>query len=656
MKIGVDYYPEQWDKSMWQKDAELMSKTGVKIIRIAEFAWCRIEPRDSEFNFGWLDEVVSLFSQYGIKIIMCTPTNCPPLWLYEKYPEIVQTDKNGNRIQTGIRGHRCINSPVFLEYAKRIVNEMTRHYANESSIVAWQIDNELEANHCCCDVCKGEFVKWLRDKYDTMENVNKAFGNVVWSGEYSEWSQINLPTAYPTAWQNPAMLMDFYRYASESTVKFVELQREIIKRNIPKAVVTTNTWFCENMPDFYKEFENLDVVSYDNYPTIDIPEDKSQFYSHNFHLDLMRGVKQRNFWIMEQLSGGTGCWAPMKSTPKPNMIKGYALQAFAHGADMIVHFRWRTATTGAEMFWHGLIDHSNVPSRRFYEFAELCKTALKLDCMSNTVIDSDIAILYSPESEWAFKIQPQTDGMYYLEQLRLFHSAFSRYGANVDIISPKADISKYAVVIAPCLYINDKEATENIYRYVMNGGTVIMTNRSGVKDSNNNCITQPLPTVFSELAGVEVTEYDPIGYKEQTIKDYSGKEYKCRQWCDILKLTTARAYAEYNDSFYRCCPAITVNDYCKGKFYYFGTVLEQAFYLDFANKLMKYHNIPRLMNMPEGVEITTRTNGKDDFIIFFNNSEETNTISLPKAMYSVIDNIGKDKLILAPFDMDIVRR
>ena len=123
-----------------------------------------------------------------------------------------------------------------------------------------------------------------------------------------------------------------------------------------------------------------------------------------------------------------------------------------------------------------------------------------------------------------------------------------------------------------------------------------------------------------------------------------------------MKLTTARAYAEYNDSFYRCCPAITVNDYCKGKFYYFGTVLEQAFYLDFANKLMKYHNIPRLMNMPEGVEITTRTNGKDDFIIFFNNSEETNTISLPKAMYSVIDNIGKDKLILAPFDMDIVRR
>ena len=217
MKIGVDYYPEQWDRSMWQKDAELMSKTGVKIIRIAEFAWCRIEPKDSEFNFGWLDEVIALFSQYGIKIIMCTPTNCPPLWLYEKYPEIVQTDKNGNRIQTGIRGHRCVNSPVFLEYAKRIVNEMSRHYANESSIIAWQIDNELEANHCCCDICKGEFVKWLKDKYDTVENVNKAFGNVVWSGEYSDWSQINLPTAYPSAWQNPSMLMDFYRYASESS-------------------------------------------------------------------------------------------------------------------------------------------------------------------------------------------------------------------------------------------------------------------------------------------------------------------------------------------------------------------------------------------------------------------------------------------------------
>ena len=151
-----------------------------------------------------------------------------------------------------------------------------------------------------------------------------------------------------------------------------------IKLEIPRAKVTTNTWFCEDAPDFYKLFSELDFVSYDNYPPVRLPKDPEEFYSHAFHLDLMRGIKGDKFWIMEQLSGATGSWAPMSPAPKPGMIKGYSLQALAHGADTVVHFRWRSAAKGAEMHWQGLIDQSNVPGRRFFEFSELCKTAAKL--------------------------------------------------------------------------------------------------------------------------------------------------------------------------------------------------------------------------------------------------------------------------------------
>lgn len=656
MRIGVDYYPEQWDKAIWSKDAELMAKTGVKTVRVAEFAWSCLEPYDGQFDFTWLDEVISVFSHFGLEIVLCTPTNCPPLWLYEAHPEIIRVDESGKKIQLGIRGHRCINSPVFIEYAKRITEEMVRHYAANPSVTAWQIDNELEAYHCCCDFCKESFRTWLLDKYDTLENINKAFGNSVWSGEYSSDTQIEPPTAYNEAWQNPAMMLDYYRFSSENTVKYVKILSSIIRRYSPKAQITTNTWFCENMPDFYDMYDGLDFVSYDNYPPVKIPKNPDEFYSHSFHLDLMRGIMEKNFWIMEQLSGATGSWAPMAQTPKPNMIKGYALQAIAHGADTVMHFRWRTAITGAEMHWHGILDHSNVPNRRFFEFAELCKTAAKLNVAKNTRIVSDIAIIYSPESEWAFKIQPQTDGFYYFEQLKYFHSAFSRYGANIDIVSPDADLSSYKLVIAPTIYVNKKAVTENIYRYVINGGTLVMTNRSGVKDKNNNCIMDTIPTVFKELVGAEVTEYDAIGNEEQTIVDFSGMNFKCRQWCDILKLNTAKAYAEYADNFYRCCPAITVNEYCKGIVYYVGTICKMDFYEDFASKLMKQNGIPRLKGLPRGVEVTTRTNGTDDYIFFFNNSEQNAVIGLPKAMYSIIDSIGKDKIELKPFEMEVVRK
>ena len=656
MIIGVDYYPEQWDSSLWEQDIRLMVQTGVKIVRIGEFAWSRLEPSDGAFDFGWLDEVIRLCSSVGLGVILGVPTSCPPLWLYEAHPEIIQVGADGKRIQTGIRGHRCINSPVFMEHAKRITLEMVRHYSGNRSVIAWQIDNELEAYPCCCDECKGKFRSWLTDKYGSVGEINQAFGNSVWSGEYSSLTQIEPPNAYPKAWQNPALCLDWYRFTNDSLISYIKEISLTIRRELPRAMITTNTWFCQDMPDFYRVFDELNFVSYDNYPPIKLPEDPEEFYSHAFHLDLMRGIKEQNFWVMEQLSGPTGSWAPMSPAPKPGMIMGYALQAFAHGADAVVHFRWRTALFGAEMHWHGILDHSNVPNRRFTEFSELCKIASRMNVLDNTRIVSDIAILYSPESEYAFRVQPQSEGFWYLEQLKAFHAAFTAFGANIDVVSPDTELSDYKLVIAPSLYVNNRSVTENLYRYVIKGGTLVLTARSVVKDEHNNCIMDTLPTVFKELIGAEISEYDPIGNSEHMIRDFAGKEYVCREWCDVLQPTTAKAYAEYSDGFYRCCPAVTMNRYCGGVAYYVGTICNSDFYESFAANLMTQTSIPKLKGLPKGVEVTTRTNGKDEYIFFFNNSDKPASIGLPKAMYSIISSVGKDKLELEPFGMDVVRK
>ncbi len=645
MVIGVDYYPEHWAKELWVPDADLMQKTGVKLVRMAEFAWSRLEPREGVYDFSWLDEITAVFKERGIHVILGTPTNAPPRWLVEKYPDAVPAGRDGKINPIGIRGHRCYNHPDFLRHAKEIIERMTKRYAQNEAVVAWQIDNELEANFCFCKKCTEKYRAWLKKKYGDLDTINRLYGNEVWSGEYSTWEQIDPPLGnYPAAWLNPAYMLDFNRFASDDMIEYVKMQTEIIRRNCPGAKITTNVWFCENMPDFYRTFAGLDFVSYDNYPPTKLPEDEKEFYSHAFHLDLMRGVKRQNFCVMEELSGGPGCWAPMVRTPYPGMLSGYSLQAFAHGADAVVHFRWRTAVSGAEMYWHGLIDHSNVPGRRFAEFEKLCLAAEELKALVGTRIVSKVAILYSSDNEYAFKIQPQTNGMYYYEQLKLFHEALTKYGVNIDIIGEDEELLGYRLVIAPQMYVTNPEVVRRLYTFVEDGGTVVFTNRSGVKDAYNNCIMEPLPAPYRKLVGCRVLEYDPVGYDNVTIRFLDGAEYRAKQWCDILKPEgeETRVLACYDSEFYKGSAAITENKYGDGTAYYIGTVGERELYIRLVGEILQKCGIDFVEGLPDHVEVTTRS--KDGFFarFIFNNTT--------KAQEFVLD---ERQVSLQPFEMQV---
>ncbi|GKX65058.1 beta-galactosidase [Inconstantimicrobium mannanitabidum] len=656
MKIGVDYYPEHWDINNIKSDINLMRKTGVKLVRLAEFAWCRLEPAEGVYDFKWLDDAIELFGENDIQIVLGTPTCTPPLWLYEKYPYAIQVDKNGNRSFTGIRGHRCFNSPSMRKFTNLIVEKMTKHYANSKVVIGWQIDNELEANNCCCEHCSNKFREWLKNKYGTLETMNKEHGNVVWSGEYTSWEQVKPPLG-GSPHLNPSYLLDFDRYAADSTVEYVKFQLEIIRRNCPKHFVTTNTWFPYYIPNFHKTFKELDFVSYDNYPTTKVIDNKDSLHSHAFHCDLMRGIKRQNFWIMEQLSGPLGCWMPMTRTTKPGMIKGYSFQAIAHGADTVVHFRWRNATIGAEMFWHGLIDHSNVPGRRFNEFAELCNDVNKISAeLRDSVIKNEVAILYSSEQEYAFKIQPQVQNMYYLEQLQLFHQSLLRLGVGADIIDWSEDLSSYKIVIAPTLYITNETVTKNLYSFVKAGGTLILTNRTGVKYPNNTCVMKPLPGDFAECAGIVVTEYDPLGEDKLTVKSYNNKTYECTQWCDLIEPTTAKVIATYNDDFFKGTAAVTVNNYKSGKVYYLGTVFSRDYYYDLMSQILKDNNIKYYTELEDDIELSVRENDNGKYLFIFNNSNKLKTFKAKSKYRSIInDTVYGQTFELKPYGTDVLK-
>ena len=646
IKIGIDYYPEHWDCSLWEQDISDMAALGVHTVRVGEFAWCRMEPEEGRYDFSWLDDVIALIAKYGMKVILGTPTNCPPRWLYEKYPGVIQWDRSGRRIALGIRGHRCYTSPDFRRLAGKIIEEMAKRYAGREEIFAWQLDNELESSECTCPSCTAGFRDFLKSKYGSIGSLNRAWGNDVWSGEYTDWSQITrtLDPNCSSAWYNPAYMQDCERFGAASLTDYVRFQCDIIRKYDADAVITTNSCFCANLPDFHQEFAPLDVASYDNYPRVVLPEDPEEMYSNAFALDFVRSFKQKNFWIMEQLGGPMGGWSAITPAMEPGMLEGYAMQAVAHGADLLSFFRWRTAVSGAEMFCHGLLDHNNKPNRRMAELKALCDRLGRLPTLSDTAVHSQVAMLYSAQQEFAFKNTYQSEGFAYWTQLRLFHEACMNLGVNLDILPEGASLSGYRVVLVPTHFVTNPRVTEQLEAFARGGGTVVVTNRSGVKDENNNCILgQDLPGAFRALCGCVVTEYDAIGKASQHLCTMYGGTYKITGWCDLLKPETAAPWAKYDDRYYAGTPAITKNTYGKGTCYYVGTIGEKSLYRSLMMEILRCQGIAALEQLPWGIESTVRSGKGGNYRFFFNNT-----------LNGEILKLGDEKVSINPMEMKIL--
>ena len=523
---------------------------------------------------------------------------------------------------------------------------MARRYGGRQEVAGWQIDNEIESSHCTCPVCREKFRQWLKEKYGDLKALNRAWGTDVWSGAFSDWQQITpllMKKDYQRQWYNPAWLLDYERFSAAATADYIKFQAGVIREYDPEAVITTNACFSGGMPDFHQAFESLTTAGYDNYPPVRLPEEPEALYSNAFGLDFVRGFKRKDFWVMEQLGGQMGCWSPISPALEPGMLEGYALQAVAHGAELVSFFRWRTSLSGAEMFCHGLLDHSGVPNRRLSELKGLIQRLKELPDFENETLRSRVAILYGADQEFALKNQPQSEGFDYWTQLRLFHNACQGLGVNVDVIEEKTDLGGYQVVIAPTQFVTDPEVVRHLEEFAEQGGSVVLTNRSGVQNKNGNCIGgQQLPTLFSRLCGCRVTEYDPIGTAKQRLRIHRGGTCMITGWCDLLELDTAEAYAYYGDRFYAGVPAITRNCYGKGYAYYVGTIGEKSLYRTLLLKIFGEQGIPTLELLPQGVEAGSRSGKKGTVWFFFNNTMET--VAFP---------LWGQKIMLKPLEMKI---
>ncbi|MDH5439325.1 MAG: beta-galactosidase [Candidatus Bathyarchaeota archaeon] len=625
LTFGADYYPEHWAKERWPRDVELMGELGFNAVRLAEFAWSRIEPREGHYSFDWLDEAIGMLSREGIKAIIGTPTAAPPPWIVKAHPDVLQVDGYGRRKAEGIRKNYCANNPNYTEYSKRIVEKMVLHYKDHPNVIGWQIDNEFGVDSCYCEDCTRAFVVWLRRKYQSVEELNSACGLVFWGQEYGSWDEI-YPPGPPFGMHNPSLCLEWRRFSSDSWVKYQQIQVDIIRKYAPHQLITHNFMGLYKELDYFKLAETLDLISFDYYPRWST---KVDYAASAMAHDVMRSLKKKPYWIMELQSGAVK--TQMAPIPRPGEIRLWTIQSVARGADGILYFRWRTCRFGAEEYWHGILDHDGIPRRRYLEVkkvsGELSKAAPYIE---DTFVRPEVAFTLVYDNLWALELEVgYGDRSYYgvnsWEPALAFYRALYSRNIPVDFVDPVAEeLGNYKAVFVPSLMLLSKKIEENLRSYVKQGGTIIATPRTGAKDWNNNLIEEALPGALSDVFGTNIEEYTGLPDGE-TVKIRTVETEMCRRdfyrggnWAEMLSPTEAEVFARYQTGIYEDEPAVTVNDFGDGSAMYIGTFVDRGFFSSLVDWLARSRKVESVLPSAEGLEATKRSDSKHEIVFALN--------------------------------------
>ncbi len=669
--FGVDYYPEHWPEERWPIDAQLMAEAGFNVVRLAEFAWSKMEPAQGQYDFDWLDRAISILQFQGIRVVLGTPTASPPPWLMTKYPELFRVREDGLRVTFGNRREYCPNHPVYHDYTRRIVAQMAEHYANHPAVIGWQIDNEF-GDRCYCPVCARAFQNWLRRRYESLDDLNHKWGTIFWSHVYNDWAEIPLPLTTGGS-PNPGLTLDFFRFASDSYVAYQQSQIDILREKCPRHFITHNFMgFKYDRLNYFDLARPLDFVAWDNYPrmqwTMRAEVDPSQMALAH---DTMRGLKHQNFWIMEQ-QAGPGGWEMLSVNPRPGELRLWAYQSIAHGAEAVVFFRWRTARFGTEAYWHGLLDHDARTGRRYEEIKRMGAEIRKAgEQIYGSVVKPEVAMLLSYDSRFAFQIQPNNPQFSYPDHFHQFYRGLYRHHIPIDIAAPTDDLSAYKLVVAPALHVVVEDVAENLTRFVQAGGVLVVTQRTGVKDTTNTVVNRRLPGLLAELCGAEVEEYDSLAPEmsnglefiqtfgvlrstpeAQRSEAEAPKVYKVGVLCDVLKPNGASVVARYTQDYYVGKPAITLNRFGKGQVMYVGAVGDDQFYETLAGWLVGLAGVRPLLAVPDGVEVTERWQGGRRLLFVLNHTERQQEITLDGHYSNLLDGALtlQGKVALGPQD------
>ncbi|MFI7432436.1 beta-galactosidase [Micromonospora haikouensis] len=616
LSYGADYNPEQWDRATWTEDVRLMTRAGVNIVSLGIFSWGLVEVADGEFDWGWLDEVVDLLAEGGIAIDLATPTAAPPGWLLAAHPEIRPVDHDMRPHWPGARLGWCPSSPVFREYALRVVRALADRYGHRDHVVMWHVSNELGGGNgrCYCDVSAEAFRGWLRRRYGTLDALNDAWGAAFWGHTYRDFAHVVPPRGNNA--KNPSLVLDFDRFSSDELLAHYLAERAVLKAVTPQLPVTTNFMVGAepDVVDYPRWAAHMDIVANDHYTRSadPVPEQDVAFSG-----DRMRAMTtQRRPWLLMEHSTSAVSWQPRNRAKTRGELIRNSLSHVGHGADGVMFFQWRASRAGAEQFHSAMVPHAGEDTELYRDVCRLGAYLRSLaPVLGSRAPRARVGILFDDEAGWAMAkgVKPNNH-LDYGRLVRDWHHAFWRLNASIEVLPPWADLAGYEVLVVPALFLTGDDTAARVTAFAEAGGTVVVSFLSGIVDENDQVRLGGYPGAFRDLLGVRCEEFRPLQEGETFTLDngWCGTE-----WTELLRVGEAEVLAGYSGGQLDGRPAVTSRSLAGGgRAVYVSAGLDGDSLLALARSL-----VAAPAGVPAGVEVLVRRNDEEVFTFFVNHAD-----------------------------------
>ena len=656
---GGDYNPEQWDEATWAEDMRLFKLAHIDTVTLNVFSWAALQPSEDTYDFSKLDKIMAICRENGLKVVLATSTAAHPAWMAKKYPEILRVEADGRKRKFGSRHNSCPNSLVYRKYSVELARRLAERYGHYDNIIAWHISNEY-GGECYCENCENAFRTWLKARYGTLENLNRAWNTAFWSHTFYDWDEI-VPASYLSehwGWERTTfqgISLDYRRFNSDSMLDCYRLEHEAVKAITPHIPVTTNFMEFYKPLDYQKWANYLDFVSWDSYPAPDYTPAQMAL-NH----DLMRGLKGgKPFALMEQTPSVTN-WQPFNSLKRPGVMRLWSYQAVAHGSDSIMFFQMRRSIGACEKYHGAIIDHCGHENTRV--FREAAALGDELERIGDRILgsrsQSQVGILFDWDNWWAAEYSAGPSILLkYRDEVNNFYTALHGRNISADILPVDAPLSDYKLIIAPMLYMVKPGVDEKLREFVRNGGTLITTFFSGYVDESDLVTVGGYPGKLRDLLGIWVEESDALPEHVCNHFTWEGERYEAAVLCDLLHSEGAQVLARYEEDFYAGMPALTRNRYGSGSAWYVATRGNRAFYKKLMVTVCDELNIKPVIETPEVVEATLRVREHERYLFLLNHSTEESTFTLPYAGTDLITQrhfVPGEQINLPKYDVMIL--
>lgn len=652
---GGDYNPEQWLKrpDILEKDLDMLEKANCNVVTLGVFSWSTLEPEEGIFHFEWLQEIIDKLYKRGISTILGTPSGARPKWMADKYPEVLRVDETGHRNHFGFRHNHCYTSPVYREKVHIMNKKLAEEVAVHPGVILMHISNEL-GGECHCPLCQEAFRGWLKEKYQTIENLNDRWCTTFWSHTYQKFDQIESPSRIGET-QLHGLNLDWKRFVTHQTIDFLRQEVAALREGGSELPVTANLMHFFGGLDYFKLAKEIDVVSWDTYPTwykkplIDIAYDNGMCH------DLMRSLKRKPFFQMESCPTSTN-WQSVSKLKKPGMLFAQSMQAIAHGGEGALYFQIRQSRGASEKFHGAVIDHyGGEDTRVFREVSEVGAALKELKELAGTTTRSQVAMIYDWDSQWAMEDSqgPRNKGLHYMETMLKYYRGFRKQGLNVDLIDMTCDLDAYKILAMPMVYMFKKGFAEKVRTFVENGGILITSYWSGIVDDTDRCYLGGTPHGLMDVLGLRSTEIDGLyDWEENQMVPETGNQlgltdtYICKNLCDLVELRGAKPLMTYGSDFYQGYPCLTVNTFEKGNAWYVAADADEKFYADFLGKVVKDSCVSSGISeeIPDALEITVRERDNIKYYIYQNYGTQAVKIPVPDGKVTWVYGNGQEEL------------